>query len=449
MRGARPNRTVAAMPTMTASQRLDATLERIERLDPQINAFRAVTADSARADAAAAEARLDAGETGPLLGVPIAVKDNVDLAGELTCHGTGAVIRPAERDSEAVRRLRAAGAVIVGKTHLPELAIWGHFTESETYGATRNPWNPERTAAGSSGGSAAAVAAGIVDVALGSDGGGSIRIPSATCGVFGLKPTRDLVPLAPDDGHWNGLTVLGPIARTTRDAALFLDALTDGGYAEAAAAPPRALRIAVSTRCTLPGVKLDAERGEALERTAALLREVGHTVTEQDPRYGFLLGEIMPPYLAGVAQDLDRLDAPEKVEARTASMAGAGRRLSGRMLRRALRRRPQVTERINAIFEDHDVVLTPVTAQPPQAAGASAGQKAFRTFNSGSPYVGWTAVWNVVGNPAASIPAGLDADGLPMAVQAIARPGDDATLLALASQLEAARPWAARRPPVA
>src|SRR3954471_4246938 len=169
---------------LTARELTEQSLERIERLDARINAFRCVLADSARADADAAQARLDQGDRTPLLGVPIAVKDNVDMTGELTAHGTGANDRAATADAEVVKRLRAAGAVIVGKTNLPELAMWGHFTASETHGVTRNPWNGERSTGGSSGGSAAAVAAGMVAGAVGSDGGASIRVPAAMCGVF-------------------------------------------------------------------------------------------------------------------------------------------------------------------------------------------------------------------------------------------------------------------------
>jgi amidase len=381
--------------------------------------------------------------------VPVVVKDNVDIAGETTCHGTAAVTRSATADSEVVRRLRSAGAVIVGKTHLPELAAWGHFTESQTYGSTRNPWDPERTTGGSSGGTAAAVAAGIVGAGLGSDGGGSIRIPAATCGVYGLKPTRGRVPLAPHDDHWHGATVLGPIAGTVRDAALFLDAVADGdGFVEATEAAPRALRVAVSYKNTLPAIKLDPERRAAVERTAQLLTELGHTVDERDPRHGVLLAEIMPPYLHGVAQDAAALDAADKLEPRTAKLAGLGRRLGGRALRRALRRRDATSARINAIFDDHDVVLTPVVAQPPEPVGTWAGKGPLRTFNGGGPYVGYTAVWNLTGNPAAALPAGTDDAGLPLAVQLVARPGSEATLLALSAQLEAVRPWAQRTPPV-
>ena len=169
---------------------------------------------------------------------------------------------------------------------------------------------------------------------------------------------------------------------------------------------------------------------------------------ERDPRYGVLLAEITPPYLHGVAQDAAALDAPDKLEPRTAKLAGLGRRLGGRALRRALRRRDATSARINAIFDDHDVVLTPVVAQPPEPVGTWAGKGPLRTFNGGGPYVGYTAVWNLTGNPAAALPAGTDDAGLPLAVQLVARPGSEATLLALSAQLEAVRPWAQRTPPV-
>src|SRR4051812_39130099 len=183
--------------TVTARELVELSLERIARLDPTLNAFRAVRAERALAEAAAAQARLREGRTAPLLGVPMAVKDNMDVAGELTTHGTGVVGEPAAADCEVVRRLRAAGAIVVGQTNMPELALWPQLTESQTWGATRNPWDPQRSTGGSSGGSAAAVAAGMVAGALGSDGGGSIRVPSAACGLFGLKPQRGRIPLAP------------------------------------------------------------------------------------------------------------------------------------------------------------------------------------------------------------------------------------------------------------
>src|SRR4051794_27972544 len=191
---------------VSPTELVELYLGRIKGLDSQLNAFRKVFADSAPGEAKEAEERLSAGEQGPLLGVPVAIKDSVNVAGELTTHGTDAFPDPAAEDAEMVRRLREAGAIVIGKTNLPELAICG-FTESETWGITRNPWDPERSTAGSGGGSAAAVAAGWVPLASASEGGGSIRIPAASCGVFGLKPQRGRISLAPDLRHWRGLSV--------------------------------------------------------------------------------------------------------------------------------------------------------------------------------------------------------------------------------------------------
>ncbi|HWP33405.1 MAG TPA: amidase family protein, partial [Solirubrobacterales bacterium] len=211
-------------------------LERIERLDPELNSFRKVLAEKALLEAEQAEARVKAGEQRPLLGVPVAIKDEVDVAGEINTHGTDAFTEPAKEDCEMVRRLREAGAIVVGLTLLPEMAICG-FTESATYGVTRNPWNPQRSPAGSSGGSAAAVAAGLVPIASAGDGGGSIRLPAASCGLFGLKPQRGRISLAPFREYWNGLAVNGCLSRTVIDTALWLD-VTAGGSEEPGAPPP-------------------------------------------------------------------------------------------------------------------------------------------------------------------------------------------------------------------
>jgi amidase len=429
---------------------VEMSLERIERLDPKLNAFRCVLADAARAAAGAADARCEAGERAPLLGVPVAVKDNVDMTGELTCHGTGANETPATSDGEAVRRLRAAGAVIVGKTNLPELAMWGQFTESQTYGATRNPWNPERASGGSSGGSAAAVAAGMVAGALGSDGGASIRVPAAMCGIVGIKPQRGRVPLAPDKDHWHGLTHFGPLARSVGDAALLLDVLGDSGteLSGAAAREPGRMRIGIAMKPGLPGIRLTKPWREAVERTAELLRSLGHEVIKAQPRYGALLPVIMPRYLAGVADDAARLDKPELLERRSRRMAGAGRRLHGRPLRRALRREPKVAARLNKPFQSVHALIMPTVAQAAEPVGASQPRGAVRTFYRGGPYVAYTAPWNYTGQPAAAIPAGFDDDGMPLSVQVVVRPGEDAALVSLAAQLERARGASARRPAV-
>src|SRR3954451_20773687 len=226
---------------VSSRELIELALRRIAALDPELNAFGAVYADRALDEADAADRRHGAGDDAPLLGVPFAVKDEIDIAGEVTSRGTGAVATRAPPDAEVVRRLRAAGAVIVGKTTMPELGLWP-FTESITWGVTRNPWATDRTPGGSSGGSAAAVAAGMVPAALAADGAGSIRIPAACCGLFGLKPHTGRVPRAPHDadgGHW---VCFGGLTRSVADAALMLDVMAPG----IAAPEPRPLKIAYS-----------------------------------------------------------------------------------------------------------------------------------------------------------------------------------------------------------
>ena len=230
-------------------------IDRIERIDPKLNSFVRVLAERALADADQADARRKAGDERPLLGVPIAIKDNHDLAGEETSHGTAAFDEPAAADCELVRRLREAGAVALGKTTLPELAIMG-ATESPTFGATRNPWNLDHTCGGSSGGSGAAVAAGLCAGATASDGGGSIRIPAACNGLFGLKPQRGRVSLMPLPEHWYGMSVAGCVTRTVLDSALFLDAVSGPAPGDRHSAEPPAKPFADFARQS-PGQAAD------------------------------------------------------------------------------------------------------------------------------------------------------------------------------------------------
>ena len=248
--GAAEQARMLAAGAITSPELVALYLDRIARLDGSLNAYRVVRGSAARAEAAEAQRRLDAGERLPLLGVPIAIKDDVDVAGEVTAWGTSAHGSEKEGDAEVVRMLRAAGAIVLGKTNVPEMTIWP-FTESATFGATRNPWDRSRSPGGSSGGTAAAVAAGLAPLGLGSDGGGSIRTPATWCGLYGLKPQRGRVPLSPHDDGWHGLIVNGPITRTVEDAALFLDATStlpvpEGGFVAAASRPPGRLRVAIS-----------------------------------------------------------------------------------------------------------------------------------------------------------------------------------------------------------
>ncbi|MEZ5077027.1 MAG: amidase [Solirubrobacterales bacterium] len=436
-------------------------LERIARLDPQLNSFRVVLAERAILEAEQAEARLRGGDARPLLGVPIALKDSTDLAGELTTHGTDGFPAPATGDSEMVRKLREAGAIVVGKTLLPELAICG-FTESATWGVTRNPWDPQRTPGGSSGGSAAAVAAGLVPVASASDGAGSIRIPAASCGLFGLKPQRGRISLAPGDSGWNGLSVNGCVSRSVADTALWLD-VTSGGstepgappaperpFAEAARTPPGKLRIAVSTAAprALAPPTVDEEARGAVAETAGVLRSLGHETVARDPAWGGIGNNMVPRYLRGIAEDFAAVPEPERLERRTRSMAKLGRAIPAKLFEAARRAAAADAARIDAIFDDHDLLMTPVMGGTALPVRRWEGRGAIATLLGMSRFYPYCIPWNHLGNPAMAVPAGFSPSGMPLSVQVVARPSAEPTLLSLAAQLEAERPWAGRRPPI-
>jgi amidase len=436
-------------------------LERIERVDPKLNAFRKVFSDKALLEADQAEARLKAGEERPLLGVPIAIKEESDIAGEVTTHGTDAYDRPAAADSEMVRRLREAGAIILGITLAPELKICG-FTESATYGVSRNPWNLQRSPGGSSGGSAAAVAAGLAPIASAGDGGGSIRIPASSCGLFGLKPTRGRISIAPETELWNGLAVLGCVSRTVLDTALWLDVTAGGSqepgapppperpFVEAARTAPGKLRVAYSTlppRAAMPATVSDSVKG-AVADAAELLRSLGHDVAEQDPVWGGIGNNISARFLRGVAEDFATVPHPERLERRTRGFARLGRMLPDGLFERAMRGRDADDARVNAIFDSHDVLVTPVMGGTALPVRRWEGQGALRTVLGMSRFYPYCIPWNHLGNPAMSVPAGFDADGMPLAVQVIARHGEEAKLLSLAAQIEAERPWADKTPSI-
>ena len=291
-------------------------LERIGRLDERLNSYRVVWADGALAAADEADRRIAAGEEAPLLGVPIAIKDTLDVEGDVTMLGTSGFDAPATKDSVLVTRLRDAGAVLLGKTNLPELAIHG-FTESQTFGATRNPWDTGRTTGGSSGGSGAAVAAGLAALAHASDGAGSIRYPAANCGLFGLKPQRDRVPV--DAEHWSGLSVDGCVSRTVADTALFLDAVTSGS-SWSANAPPAPQRSFAEARGLAAGEAARGGQREAAagDRPAAAPRRLtadgrGDGRAARRPRP---LGGVAGPRL-GDGRQPDRRALPRRDRART------------------------------------------------------------------------------------------------------------------------------------
>jgi amidase len=451
--GASEQARLLAAGTVTAPELLDVYLARIARIDPELRSYRVVLADSARQQAVAAQARLDAGERLPLLGVPIAIKDDADVAGEVTTYGTAAHGPARTQDSEVVRRLRAAGAVIVGKTAVPEVMIWP-FTETITFGATRNPWHTDYAPGGSSGGSGAAVAAGLAAMALGSDGMGSIRIPSAWNGLFGLKPQCNRVPISPHNGAWCGLEVMGPIARTVEDAALFLDVTADDapedGFVAAAAREPGRLRIALSTKVPPPvTARIGAAQRTAVRDAGVLLRELGHEVIERDPDYpaGAMFGNALPRFFRGVYDDVRALPHPDRLERRTRAFARIGGGVSDRRVAAMRAAEAVIAARVQSIFVDVDLVVTPGTATGPPKVGAYQRRGALTTLALVAARVPFQGMFNVTGQPAAVVPWGLDGDGIPTAIQLVGRPFDEATLLSVGAQLESARPWAQRRPP--
>jgi amidase len=423
-------------------------LERIRRYDGELSTYRTVMAERALADAEQADARRNAGDDRPLLGVPIAVKDTEDIAGELTTWGTAAHGGPAQLDNELVSRLRAAGAVILGKTNLPELAIMGS-TEGPAFGVTRNPWNTDRTPGGSSGGSAAAVAAGLCAAATGSDGAGSIRIPASACGLVGLKPQRDRIALTPA-GHWYGLSVAGFLTRTVADTALMLDVAAthppEQLYAEAAARPPQRLRVALWLKTPFPPTPVDDAVVASIQAVAERLRALGHEVVEHDPKYGRAMDALIPRYLRGIAQDADGLPRPDRLQRRTRGFARLGRMVPEALVRRALNDELRHAARLGELFGQHDLLLTPVSARPPVSATEWEGLGAARTLLGMSRAYPFTGIWNMTGQPAISIPA-PPADGLPIGAQLIGPPDSEPLLLSVAGQLEQELRWPERRPP--
>jgi amidase len=434
---------------VSSRELVELYLERIQRFDGELNAYRKVIAERALIDAQQADARRGAGDDRPLLGVPIAVKDTEDLGGEVTTWGTAAHGGPAVRDGDLVARLRSAGAVILGKTNLPELAIMGS-TEGPAFGITRNPWNTDRTPGGSSGGSAAAVAAGLCAAATGSDGAGSIRIPASSCGLVGLKPQRDRISLAPNDGHWYGLSVLGFLTRTVADTALLMDVAAarppELPYATSAERPPARLRIAMWTGTPFPPVPIEGAVRDAIEAVADRLRALGHEVVERDPRYGRATDALLPRYLAGMAQDAGRMARPERLQRRTRGFARVGRLVPDGLVEKALRDEAGHAARLAELFGDHDLLLTPVSTRPPVDAAQWEGMGAARTLFGMSRTYPFTGIWNMTGQPAISIPAALAPDGLPLGAQLIAPAEGEPLLLSVAGQLERELGWPQRRP---
>jgi amidase len=421
-------------------------LHHIAEHDATIGAFQVVRAERARAEAARIDADPDRGSL-PLAGVPIAIKDNVPVAGEPMRIGSAATDpTPQSRDHEVVRRLRAAGAVVVGLTRVPELCIFG-ATDS-VYGVTRNPWDLERTPGGSSGGAAASVAAGMVPVAHGNDGLGSIRIPAACCGLVGIKPGLGVVPADLGNGSWFDMAENGPLTTTVADAALLLSVMAARpGLADLA--PPDSvapLRVAVSVKAPAPLTPVDANFVAAARATGDLLAGLGHQVREAEPTYptGTALAALAR-WFAGAELDARLLADRSQLQPRTARHAAAGRiALRMRAVRPASREAWQ--RKAAQFFGGYDLLVTPGLAQLPIAARPWGQGRWLASVLANARYAPFAAPWNLAGWPAMVIPAGLHPSGMPLSVQLVGRPGSEALLLAVAGQLERVRPWARPAP---
>ncbi|WP_370946221.1 amidase [Amycolatopsis sp. cg5] len=428
----------------TSAALTDAAFDRIK--GSELNAFRALRPAAAGREAAEADRRLAAGERAPLLGVPIAIKDDVDIEGLPTAFGCEGDFPCATTDSLVVRRLKEAGAVIVGKTNTPEFGQWP-FTEGPAFGATRNPWNPEHTPGGSSGGSAAAVASGLVAAALGSDGAGSVRIPAAWNNLVGIKTQRGRI--ATDSELFHGLTVIGPLARTVADAALLLDVAAGTGrtFQAAAAREPGKLRIGLSTRIPFTATKtrLDPAVRAAVERLAGVFDGLGHEIVEVEPSYGMIGVTFLPRSLVGVRDWGLRVPSPDLLDPRTRSNARHGAKLAGPALRLARAAEPLLRRRIGSVFGDVDVVLTPTTATPPPKIGTFDGLSGWQTDQTMIAACPYCWPWNVLGWPGVNVPAGLT-DGLPLGAQLLGPSHSEERLISLAAQLESVERWQDHRP---
>lgn len=442
---------------VSSSELVQLYLERIERLDPDLNAYVTVCSE----DALESAAEID-GDTGsePFRGVPIAVKDLTPTAGIRTTFSSHAYADfVPEYDTAVVRRIREAGFVIVGKTNTPEFGTMA-FTDSDLNGATRNPWNPDRTPGGSSGGAAAALAAGLIPIAHGTDGGGSVRIPASCCGVFGLKPSRGRVSSAPF-GSLEGLSTAGPLSRTVEDAAYLLDVLAgyepgdpwwapppERPFADSAAVPPGTLRVAVTSTPPIE-TPVASECVSALHSAAALLSGLGHEVVEATPPWSDpdLFHTFIEVWQAGVA--LHPIEDLSLMTPLNRGLVESTRASSAVDYVRAVAKLQMISRRTVAFWEEIDVVLTPTLAMSPVPIGwQESVEGAIEQLLRNTEFTPFTAIANLTGLPAMSLPLHWSDDGLPIGVQAIGPPAGDALLLSLAAQIEAAHPWAHQRPPI-
>jgi amidase len=444
----------------------------IERLNPAINA---VIGRLEPQNVSAQIATVPA--DGPFAGVPFLIKDLVlHMAGVRCDMGSrlvkGAYVPPA--DSDLMARFRRSGVVTLGRTNVPEMGF-NASTEPLLYGPTRNPWNTAHSSGGSSGGSAAAVAAGIVPIAHANDGGGSIRIPAAICGLVGLKPSRGRTPTGPDYADpLHGLGIEHVVSRSVRDTAAMLDAVEGPGvgdryeiprpaqpYLQAIATPPAKLRIAFSAAVDSHSAPADAEVVRALQAVAEVCAGLGHRVTEGHPAYDadnfhranmIFWSSFCASGVAATAQALGRTPSLDNLETSLWANYEYGLALKALDLEWADAMMNQVCRSVAPFFRQHDLLLTPTIGVTPYKLGfldANApGLTAQRWYDHLFRHLPYTALFNMTGQPAISLPLGQSTSGLPIGIQVVGRFGDEATVLKLAAQLEQAMPWAARLPGV-
>lgn len=454
---------------VTARELVESSLARIDELDPTYNAFIDVFHD----DALAAADAVSAGDDRPLAGVPIAIKNNRPLEGKRWTFASsffGDFLAP--WDAVLVTRLRQAGAIVVGTTNLPEMGIV-NTTEPRRFGASRNPWDPERTTGGSSGGSAAAVAAGMVPIAHANDGGGSTRIPAACCGLLGLKAQRGRVTPAPF-GSYQFLGIDGVLTRTVRDSAVALDVMEgpDLGDVAWAARPqtpfeaqaalePEGLRIALTTLSPVEGVTCQAEYAQAVADAGALLTELGHDVVEADPPWLIpgledLFAQLWAPMISlqtgFAAMIAGREPTDADLEPLTMALWKAAREVDALSYANAEIQLQGVAKAIVQWTAQYDAIVCPVFAEPQLPLGTvdTCSDDPMTTgFHRAAGFTPYTPVSNLTGSPAISVPLYHRDDlGLPVPVQIIGQPEGEGALLALAAQLERALPWSYRRAPV-
>ncbi len=446
---------------------LEAALARIERVNPALNAVVIRLDDVAREQAR--NVRLEA----PLAGVPFLLKDLIAEAAGTRFTEASAFLRDfvSEEDSELVRRYRRAGLILAGKTNTPEMGV-GPTTESRLHGPARNPWDPQRTAGGSSGGAAAAVAARLVPMAHGNDAGGSIRVPAACCGVFGMKPTRGRNPLGPRYGDLlGGLAAEHALTLSVRDSAALLDATAgpDAGdpywappparaWLAEVGAPPGKLRIAFSARPIMGG-EPHAEARAAVEDAAKLAESLGHELAEDAPQLDgerFFLcftGVLASGFTWGIEyweRRTGRSASAEHFEPFVWSLTSRGREFTAPQYLAMVEELQACSRVIGRFFERYDVWLTPTLGSPPVPLGTFRyeGGDPFAVRRRMAAFTPFTYIANATGQPAMSVPTWWTAEGLPLGTQWIGRFGEEATLYRLAAQLEQARPWAGRRPPI-